>query len=58
MHRAGILDHTIDQMRDARLARSAPSLQLSGRSGRRVSLEALAAGGVTLAGSSRRTDGG
>jgi putative flavoprotein involved in K+ transport len=50
MDQAGILDHTIDEMRSARSARSAPSLQLSGRSGRRVDLEALTAGGVTLAG--------
>jgi putative flavoprotein involved in K+ transport len=50
MDQAGILDHTIDEMRNARSARSAPSLQLSGRSGRRVDLEALTAGGVTLAG--------
>ena len=57
MHRAGVLDHTIDQMRDARSARRAPSLQLSGRSGRRVSLEALAAGGVTLAGLLVAADG-
>lgn len=57
MHRAGVLDHTIDQMRDARSARRAPSLQLSGRSGRRVSLEALAAGRVTLAGRLVAADG-
>jgi putative flavoprotein involved in K+ transport len=49
MDQAGILDQTIDEMRDARSARSAPSLQLSGR-GRRVDLQALTAGGVTLAG--------
>ena len=57
MHRAGVLHHTIDQMRDTRSARMAPSLQLSGRSGRRVSLEALAAGGVTLAGRLVAADG-
>jgi putative flavoprotein involved in K+ transport len=57
MDRAGVLDHTIDQMRDAQSARRAPSLQLSGRSGRRVSLEALAAGGVTLAGRLVAADG-
>src|ERR1700729_784460 len=50
MDQAGILGHTIDEMRNAESARSAPSLQLSGRSGRRVDLEALAAGGVTLVG--------
>ena len=50
MDRAGILDQIIDQMRDARSARRAPSLQLSGRSDYPVCLEALAAGGVTLAG--------
>lgn len=56
MDRAGVLGHTIDQMRDARSARRAPSLQLSGR-GRPVSLEALAAGGVTLAGRLAAADG-
>ena len=49
MDRAGIFGRTIDQMPDARAARRAPSLQLSGR-GRRVSLEALATAGVLLAG--------
>jgi putative flavoprotein involved in K+ transport len=56
MDRAGVLGHTIDQMRDAGSARIAPSLQLSGR-GRRVSLEALAAGGVRLAGRLAAADG-
>jgi putative flavoprotein involved in K+ transport len=56
MDRAGVLGQTIDQVRDARSARMAPSLQLSGR-GRRVSLEALAAGGVTLAGRLAAADG-
>ena len=57
MDRAGILDQTIDQMRDARSARRAPSLQLSGRSDHPVGLEALAAGGVTLAGRLVAADG-
>jgi putative flavoprotein involved in K+ transport len=56
MDRAGVLGQTIDQMRDARSARRAPSLQLSGR-GRRVSLDALAAGGVRLAGRLAAADG-
>ena len=46
MDRAGILGRTIDQVHDARLARRAPSLQLSGRSDRAVGLDALAARGV------------
>jgi putative flavoprotein involved in K+ transport len=50
LHRTGILDQRIDQMRDARSARQAPSLQLSGRRRHRVDLEALAARGVVLAG--------
>src|SRR5215472_256818 len=50
MERAGILGDTIDEMRDARSARSAPSLQLTGRSDHPVGLDALAARGVTLAG--------
>ena len=49
MDRAGVLGQTIDQMRDARSARRAPSLQLSGGSCRQVGLEALAAAGVRLA---------
>src|SRR5215468_8920481 len=49
MDRAGVLGQTIDQAHDARSARRAPSLQLSGR-GRPVGLDALAAGGVRLAG--------
>ena len=59
MDRAGILGHTIDQVRDARSARRAPSLQLSGRGNHPVGLDALAAGGVRLAGRwSRRMAGG
>jgi putative flavoprotein involved in K+ transport len=50
MHQARILDRTIDEVPDPRSARVAPSLQLSGRNGRRLDLETLAAGGVTLAG--------
>ena len=50
MDRAGVLGATIDQVHDARSARRAPSLQLSGRSDRPVGLDALAAGGVRLAG--------
>jgi putative flavoprotein involved in K+ transport len=57
MERAGILGHTIDQMRDARSARSAPSLQLTGRSDHPVGLDALAARGVTLAGRLVAADG-
>jgi putative flavoprotein involved in K+ transport len=56
LHRTGILDQTIDQMRDARSARQAPSLQLSGRR-HRVDLEALAARGVMLAGRLVAADG-
>ena len=57
MDQAGILGHTIDQMRDARSARRAPSLQLSGRSNHPVGLEALAAGGVRLVGRLVAADG-
>jgi putative flavoprotein involved in K+ transport len=57
MERAGILGHTIDQMRDARSARSAPSLQLTGRSDHPVGLDALAARGVTLTGRLAAADG-
>jgi putative flavoprotein involved in K+ transport len=57
MDQAGILDHTIDDMRSARSARSAPSLQLSGQAGRRVDLEALTAAGVTMAGRLTGADG-
>src|SRR5215831_647907 len=57
MDRAGILGQTIDQMRDERSARSAPSLQLTGRSDHPVGLEALAARGVTLAGRLVAADG-
>jgi putative flavoprotein involved in K+ transport len=56
LHRTGILDQTIDQLRDARSARRAPSLQLSGRR-HRVDLEALAARGVILAGRLAAADG-
>jgi putative flavoprotein involved in K+ transport len=57
MERAGILGHTIDQMHDARSARSAPSLQLTGRRDHPVGLDALAARGVTLAGRLVAADG-
>jgi putative flavoprotein involved in K+ transport len=57
MDRAGILGHTIDQLRDVRSARSAPSLQLTGRMDHPVGLEALAARGVTLAGRLVAADG-
>jgi putative flavoprotein involved in K+ transport len=57
MDRAGVLGHTIDQMRDARSARRAPSLQLSGRGNHPVGLDALAAGGVRLAGRLVAADG-
>jgi putative flavoprotein involved in K+ transport len=57
MERAGILGHTIDQAHDARSARSAPSLQLTGRSDHPVGLDALAARGVTLAGRLVAADG-
>ncbi|HYY18117.1 MAG TPA: NAD(P)-binding domain-containing protein [Streptosporangiaceae bacterium] len=56
MDRAGVLGQTIDQVHDARSARRAPSLQLSGRSDR-VGLEPLAAGGVRLAGRLVAADG-
>jgi len=56
LHRTGILDQTIDQMREARSARRAPSLQLSGRRDR-VDLEALASRGVILAGRLAAADG-
>jgi putative flavoprotein involved in K+ transport len=56
MDRTGVLGQTIDQVHDAQSARRAPSLQLSGR-GRRISLDALAAGGVTLAGRLAAADG-
>jgi putative flavoprotein involved in K+ transport len=56
MDRTGVLGQTIDQVDDARSARRAPSLQLSGRD-RRISLDALSAGGVTLAGRLAAADG-
>jgi len=56
MDRAGVLGQTIDQVHDARSARRAPSLQLSGR-GRPVGLDVLAAGGVRLAGRLVAADG-
>src|SRR5262249_4527856 len=57
MEHAGILGHAIDEMRDPRPARSAPSLQLTGRSDHPVGLDALAARGVTLAGRLAVADG-
>jgi putative flavoprotein involved in K+ transport len=56
MDRAGVLGQRIDQVHDARSARRAPSLQLSGR-GRPIGLDALAAGGVRLAGRLVAADG-
>jgi putative flavoprotein involved in K+ transport len=56
MDQTGVLGQTIDQVRDTQSARQAPSLQLSGR-GRRISLDALAADGVTLAGRLAAADG-
>ena len=56
MDRAGVLGQAIDQVHDARSARRAPSMQLSGR-GRPVGLDALAAGGVRLAGRLVAADG-
>ena len=56
MDRAGVLGQTIDQVHDTRSARRAPSLQLSGR-GRPIGLDALAAGGVRLAGRLVAADG-
>jgi putative flavoprotein involved in K+ transport len=56
MDRAGVLDQTIEQVHDARSARRAPSMQLSGR-GYPVGLDALAAGGVRLAGRLVAADG-
>jgi putative flavoprotein involved in K+ transport len=57
MDRAAVLGHTIDQVHDARSARRAPSLQLSGCSDHPVGLDALAAGGVRLAGRLVAADG-
>jgi putative flavoprotein involved in K+ transport len=57
MDRAGVMGHTIDQVHDARSARRAPSLQLSGRSDHPVGLDALAARGVRLAGRLVAADG-
>jgi putative flavoprotein involved in K+ transport len=48
MDRAGVLGRTIDQAHDARSARRAPSLQLSGHTDHPVGLDALAARGVRL----------
>ena len=56
MDRAGVLGQAIDQVHDARSARRAPSMQLSGR-GYPVGLDALAAGGVRLAGRLVAADG-
>jgi putative flavoprotein involved in K+ transport len=51
LDRIGMLDATIDSVRDPDRARRAPSLQLVGRvDGGRLDLAALAAGGVRLAG--------
>ena len=57
LHRAGSPATTDRSGARLTVARKAPSLQLSGRSGHRVSLEALAAGGVTLAGRLVAADG-
>jgi putative flavoprotein involved in K+ transport len=57
MQQAGVLGQTIDQTHDGRAARSAPSLQLTGRNGHRLGLDTLAAGGVTLAGHLVAADG-
>jgi putative flavoprotein involved in K+ transport len=57
MDRAGVLGQTIDQVHDARIARRAPSLQLSGRADHPVGLDALAARGVRLAGRLVAADG-
>jgi putative flavoprotein involved in K+ transport len=57
MEQAGVLDQTIDQVHDARVARRAPSLQLSGRADHPVGLDALAARGVRLAGRLAAADG-
>ena len=57
MERAGVLDQAIDQVHDARMARRAPSLQLSGRADHPVGLDALAARGVRLAGRLVAADG-
>jgi len=56
MEQVGVLGQTIDQVHDARSARRAPSMQLSGR-GYPVGLDALAAGGVRLAGRLVAADG-
>jgi putative flavoprotein involved in K+ transport len=57
MDQAGVLGQTIDQVHDARIARRAPSLQLSGRAEHPVGLDALAARGVRLAGRLVAADG-
>ena len=57
MDQAGVLGQTIDQVHDARVARRAPSLQLSGRADHPVGLDALAARGVRLAGRLVAADG-
>src|SRR5439155_2183516 len=57
MERAGVLGQTIDQVHDARIARRAPSLQLTGRADHPVGLDALAARGVRLAGRLVAADG-
>jgi putative flavoprotein involved in K+ transport len=57
MEQTGVFERTIDQMRDARSARSAPSLQLTGRDGHRIGLDVLAERGVTLAGRLVGADG-
>src|SRR5580692_2267910 len=57
MEQAGVLGQTIDQAHDARMARRAPSLQLSGRADHPVGLDALAARGVRLAGRLVAADG-
>jgi putative flavoprotein involved in K+ transport len=57
MDRAGVLAQTIDQVHDARSARRAPSLQLSGRHDHPVGLDALAAREVRLAGRLVAADG-
>ena len=57
MEQAGVLGQTIDQVHDARIARRAPSLQLSGRADYPVGLDALAERGVRLAGRLVAADG-
>lgn len=50
LDRAGVLDRTIDEVRDREAARRTPSMQLVGDGERSIDLPALAGRGVVLAG--------